>query len=252
LARENSDEVTINGGPMSLYKHIRNVWKNPKKNLGELWKQRLIKWRRENATTRIERPTRLDRARSLGYKAKPGFVIVRQRVLRGGHSRPTIRAGRRPKHFHQYLALRKSYQQIAEERVNRQFPNLAVLNSYLIAKDGKHAWHEVILVDPSHPHLVFATIAGAVLAGVEGNYELGEPVDKNLYGLDADQLRELKVERLPESPKEAVAAAQEGGLMKRVLGEVAFRWHVDQRMNDYRDNARLVHPTEFQVGIQRY
>ena len=136
---------------MGIYKHVRELWKKPKENLGDLYKQRLIQWRREGATVRIERPTRIDRARSLGYKAKQGFVVVRQRVLRGGRQRPQIRAGRRSKHYHQRFTLRKNYQQIAEERVQDKYHNLVVLNSYLLAKDGLHAWFEVILVDPEHP-----------------------------------------------------------------------------------------------------
>ena len=49
------------------------------------------------------------------------------------------------------MALQKSYQVIAEERVQRNFENLVVLNSYWVAQDGKYIWHEVILVDPAHP-----------------------------------------------------------------------------------------------------
>ena len=136
---------------MSLYKHIRNAWKKPKANMPELVRERLIKWRRENVTVKLERPTRIDRARSLGYKAKQGYVVVRQRVLRGGHTRPQIKAGRRPKRYGTRLTLRKNYQQIAEERAQKRFVNLVVLNSYWVAQDGKHYWYEIILVDPDHP-----------------------------------------------------------------------------------------------------
>ena len=62
---------------MGIYKYIKQLWKNPKKNNPELWKKRLIQWRREPVTIRIEKPTRLDKARELGYKAIKGFVIVR-------------------------------------------------------------------------------------------------------------------------------------------------------------------------------
>tara|TARA_Y100000034_G_C6687835_1_gene302708 strand:+ start:28 stop:606 length:579 start_codon:yes stop_codon:yes gene_type:complete len=136
---------------MSLYKHVRNLWKKPKANMPELVRERLIKWRRENVTVKIDRPTRIDRARSLGYKAKQGYIVVRQRVIRGGHTRPMIKKGRRPKRYGTRLTLRKNYQQIAEERAQRKFVNLIVLNSYQVAEDGKHYWFEVILVDPSHP-----------------------------------------------------------------------------------------------------
>jgi len=136
---------------MSLYKQVRELWKKPKKNMPELWRERLIQWRKEGSTVKLERPTRIDRARSLGYKAKQGFLVVRQRVPRGGHTRPQIKSGRRSKRSGIRLDLNKNYQQIAEERTQKKFLNLVVLNSYWVADDGKYYWYEVILVDPYHP-----------------------------------------------------------------------------------------------------
>ncbi|MFH1395767.1 MAG: 50S ribosomal protein L15e [archaeon] len=136
---------------MGLYQRVRELWKKPKQNMPELWRERLIEWRQDPSTLKIERPTRIDRARSLGYKAKQGFVIVRQRILRGGHTRPMIKKGRRPRNYGQRLSLRKGYQLIAEERVAKKFTNLTVLNSYYVSEDGKYYWYEIILVDPNHP-----------------------------------------------------------------------------------------------------
>ena len=138
---------------MSFYKYIRDIWKNPKKNLDELWSKRLVEWRKEPVTLRVDRPTRIDAARSLGYKAKQGYVLVRQRVIRGGKKRPDIKGGRRSKHNRQKKVLSKNYQWIAEERANKKFKNCEVLNSYYVGKDGKFAWYEVILVDKGHPSI---------------------------------------------------------------------------------------------------
>ncbi|MFW5865855.1 MAG: 50S ribosomal protein L15e [Nanoarchaeota archaeon] len=139
---------------MSMYKYIREAWKKPKNSLGDLRMKRLIEYRRQPTTLRIQRPTRLDRARSLGYKAKTGFIIVRQRVLRGGHMREKFKGGRRPKAYGRRKVVGKSYQQIAEERVARQYTNCEVLNSYYLDKDGKHYWYEVILVDRTNPNIL--------------------------------------------------------------------------------------------------
>ena len=46
-----------------------------KENAPEL-RARVIGWRKQNAITRIDRPSRLERARRLGYKAKQGIVVV--------------------------------------------------------------------------------------------------------------------------------------------------------------------------------
>jgi len=58
-----------------LYQYIGKMWKKPemRKNLK---RERLIEWRRETRFKKVEKPTRLDKARALGYKAKKGFIIT--------------------------------------------------------------------------------------------------------------------------------------------------------------------------------
>ena len=136
-----------------LYHYIAETWKRPYDGWhGELMKQRLIEWRRQPAVVRVDKPTRLDRARKLGYKAKQGVIVVRVRVRKGGLNRPRPRSGRRPKRMgvEGYTAW-KSLQLIAEERAQRKYRNLVVLGSYYVGEDGMYKWYEVIMVDPNHP-----------------------------------------------------------------------------------------------------
>lgn len=135
---------------MGIYSHFQQNFEQLRDNK-DLWRERMVAWRREPVSLRLDHPTRLDRARALGYTAKQGVFVVRQRVLRGGHKRPDIKGGRMPKNSRQRMELRKNYQLIAEERANIVFPNCEVLNSYELAKDGRHYWFEVIMVDPQHP-----------------------------------------------------------------------------------------------------
>ena len=132
---------------MGLYKYLRQTWKNPTL----LVRQKLIKFRKEPSILKIDRPTRLDRARSLGYRAKQGILVARVKIKRGGKIRPKFKGGRSPRKMRRKLVLDKNYQRIAEERANKKFHNFEVLNSYLIGKDAIHAWFEVILIDPHHP-----------------------------------------------------------------------------------------------------
>lgn len=135
------------------YKYIAEAWAKPEKSfVKELMRQRLIKWRRQSAIVRIEKPTRIDRARRLGYKAKQGFVIARVRVRRGGLRKKRPKAGRRPKRMgvKKYKPA-KSMRLIGEERTGKKFPNLEVLNSYWVAEDGRSKWFEIVMVDPHHP-----------------------------------------------------------------------------------------------------
>ncbi len=140
----------------SMYGFIRDAWKTPERSyVKSLMWQRLQIWRREPSVIRIERPTRLDRARNLGYKAKQGVITARVRTWRGGRRKQRPRGGRRTKHLGvNRLTARKSSQRIAEERAARKFPNLEVLNSYWVGQDGKSKWYEIILVDPSHPSIL--------------------------------------------------------------------------------------------------
>ena len=139
----------------SVYHYIADAWKSPEKTyVKELLWTRLIKWRKEPAVVRIEHPTRLDRARKLGYKAKQGYIIVRARVRKGGRRKSRPSRGRKPKHQGvSKITMRKNLQRIAEERAARKYPNLEVLNSYWVAEDGQHKWYEIIMVDPHHPQI---------------------------------------------------------------------------------------------------
>ncbi|MFO7872265.1 MAG: 50S ribosomal protein L15e [Candidatus Undinarchaeales archaeon] len=135
---------------MGFYKYLREAWKKPNT---ERQRERYIKWRAEPRFNRIERPTRLDRARALGYKAKDGFVLVRARIKRGGRKRPRPSKGRKPSKAGIYFTPGKNLQTIAEERVQRKYPNLEILNSYPVGKDGRYKFYEIILVDPNHPQI---------------------------------------------------------------------------------------------------
>jgi len=112
---------------------------------------RLIKWRRQAATHRVENPTKPHRASSLGYTSKQGVFIIRQRVIRGGRQREQFKAGRKSSNYGRRKVLNKSYQEVAENRVSAKHPNCEVIGSYDVGEDGAYKWFEVIVVDPDEP-----------------------------------------------------------------------------------------------------
>ncbi|MHA1199930.1 MAG: 50S ribosomal protein L15e [Candidatus Heimdallarchaeaceae archaeon] len=117
----------------SMYKYIGDFWKN--RNSPEfkaLMRQRIIQWRREGATERVERP--------------------RAKVRRGGRRKKRPVRGRKSRNMGvNKITPKKSIKLIAEERVARKYSNLEVLNSYWVGQDGRHKFFEIILVDPQHP-----------------------------------------------------------------------------------------------------
>ena len=152
MSEETTQQVRSVKGK-SMYSYIADAWKNPSESyLKELNKERRIAWRREENFVRIDKPTRLDKARNVGYKAKQGYVLVRGRVRKGSFGKRKIKAGRRAKRKGiLQITVGKSMQRIAEERAQKRFPNLEVLNSYWVGANGQYEWYEIILVDPAHP-----------------------------------------------------------------------------------------------------
>jgi len=126
------------------------MWKD---NSAEL-REKAILWRKQNAIIRIAKPSRISRARRLGYKAKQGIVVVRMRVGTGGMRKQRPRGGRRPKHLGvTRIKAAVSMKQVAERRVLERHRNMKLLGSYFLYKDGMHYWFEVILADPSHKRI---------------------------------------------------------------------------------------------------
>ena len=120
-----------------------------------LHRERLISFRKEKtAVVRVDKPTNIAKARALGYKAKKGVIVVRVRVRRGSGAHLRPKAGRRPKRMGVTKLTRKiNIRGIAELRASKKYENCEALNSYEIAKDGKHHYFEVILVNVSAPEI---------------------------------------------------------------------------------------------------
>lgn len=137
----------------SFYTYIRDEWQNlDEGEIQELQWRRMQDWRDESALERVERPTRLDRARSIGYKAKQGVVVVRARVRKGSARKSRPPRGRRSRNTGtQRITRDKNLQQIAEERTSRKYSNLEPIGSYWVGEDGDNKWFEVVLLDPDHP-----------------------------------------------------------------------------------------------------
>ncbi len=138
----------------SVYHHIGEAWKKPDTSFGTTNWERLVEWRAGESFERVEKPLRLDRARTLGYKAKQGVIVVRARVRRGGLNKSRWQGGHVPKKMGvKKITMKQNTQVIAEQRTAKHFPNLEVLNSYWVGADGKQHYYEVILVDPFHPSI---------------------------------------------------------------------------------------------------
>ncbi|MBM3304149.1 MAG: 50S ribosomal protein L15e, partial [Candidatus Aenigmarchaeota archaeon] len=128
-------------------------------------KKNTLAWRKQGTITRLDGPTDPARARRLGYKAKQGFLVVRVRVPKGGRKRPRPAGGRVPKKAGRFFTLNMGKQVVAEQKADRKFRNMRVLNSYSVGEDGIFRWFEVILADPALTGL-FSEMKGRSFRGL--------------------------------------------------------------------------------------
>ncbi len=162
---------------MGSYKYIEQTLQTQYKNNDERYKEKLIKWRTDPVMVSSERPSNLTRARRLGYKPKQGYTIVRVKIGKGRRRRRTPSGGRKPRHNYVYVQPGISHQAMAEQRVNRKYRNMEVLNSYWVGEDGTSKFYEVILIDPSKPSVnISAGIRqGRSFRGLTNSGQKGRP-----------------------------------------------------------------------------
>merc|ERR1712225_152319 len=147
---------TTNNGhvKMGAYAYLAELSNRKQSDVARfLSRVRCWNYRQLNVIHRATRPSRPDKARRLGYKAKQGFVVYRVRVRRGNRKKQVAKGatfGKRTNQGVNQLKFQRSLRSVAEERVARRCGGLRVLNSYWINQDGVYKYFEVILVDPSH------------------------------------------------------------------------------------------------------
>jgi len=139
---------------MGAYKYLEELWKKKQSDVMRfLSRVRTWEFRQLPAVHRASRPTRPDKARRLGYKAKQGYIVYRVRIKRGGRKRKVSKGicyGKPSTSGVKKIKASRNLKSVAEERVGRKFGSLRVLNSYWVTQDAVHKWYECILVDPMH------------------------------------------------------------------------------------------------------
>ncbi|MEA3437662.1 MAG: type I glutamate--ammonia ligase [Thermodesulfobacteriota bacterium] len=90
--------------------------------------------------------------------------------------------------------------------------------------------------DPAcNPYLTFAVMLHAGLDGIEKEYKIAEPMEKNLYHLSDVERKELGIESLPDSLGEAVLIAEQSELIKRALGDHVFTRFIELKKKEWED-----------------
>ena len=139
---------------MGAYKYLQELWRKKQSDvLRFVMRVRSWEYRQLPAVHRASKPSRLDKARALGFKQKQGYAVWRVRIRRGGRKRAIHKGIVFGKPVHQgirKLKKARSHRSVAEEKVGRRCSNTRVLNSYWVGQDAAYKFFEVIVVDPAH------------------------------------------------------------------------------------------------------
>merc|ERR1711881_587461 len=138
---------------MGAYKYQQELWRKKQSDtMRYILRVRTWQYRHQNSITRAQKPTRPEKARQLGYKAKQGYVVYRVRVRRGCRKRLAPKGATYGKPVNEgvnQLKFQRRIQSVAEERVGKKMGGLRVMNSYWVGQDSTYKYFEVVMVDPN-------------------------------------------------------------------------------------------------------
>lgn len=138
---------------MAAYKYLEALYRHKQSDVFRfLNRVRTWEYRQLPAVCRVNTPTRVEKARKLGYRAKPGYVCFRVRVRKGDKKRAVKKGIVYGKPRNAGVSQQKSFRslQVEAERIFERSAGkgLRTLNSYYVAKDGLYKYYEVLAVCP--------------------------------------------------------------------------------------------------------
>jgi len=93
--------------------------------------------------------------------------------------------------------------------------------------------------DPAcNPYLAFAVLLSAGLAGIEGNYDLPDPIEENIFQMTPEEKARRGITELPGNLYAAIRAVSQSELVKETLGDHMFEQFVRNKEIEW-DNYRI-------------
>jgi glutamine synthetase len=100
--------------------------------------------------------------------------------------------------------------------------------------------------DPAcNPYLAFAVMLAAGYEGIKQGYPLPDPVEENIFEMDAKKLKRKRIDILPASLLEALSIFKKSKLMREVLGDHVFNALIGNKTVEW-DRFRVA-VTDFEV-----
>ncbi len=114
-------------------------------------------------------------------------------------------------------------------------------------RSGKERATRIELRSPdpaTNPYLAFACILAAGLKGIENSYQLGEPIEENIFLMSEEKKTSLKIDTLPNSLENAVKELVGSELARETLGDHIFDKLIENKKIEW-DRYRM-HVSQFE------
>lgn len=99
--------------------------------------------------------------------------------------------------------------------------------------------------DPAcNPYLAFACMLTAGLDGIDKNYSLPEPVERDVYHMSVEEMKEFGVDCLPGSLIEAIEISENSRFLREALGEHIFNNLIMGKKIEWDEYRKRVHEYE--------
>jgi glutamine synthetase len=110
---------------------------------------------------------------------------------------------------------------------------------------GSSARIELRSIDSAaNPYLAFALVLAAGLAGIEGEYELPEGAEDDVWSLTERERQALGISPLPRNLDEAIHTMEQSDLAAETLGEHVFDFFLRNKRAEFEEYRRQVTPLE--------
>ena len=129
--------------------------------------------------------------------------------------------------------------------------NRSALVRVPLYKPGKEQATRIELRSPDpacNPYLAFSVMLAAGLEGIEKNYELPDPIEKDIYHLSDEEKQELGIKSLPGNLIQAIEKAEQSEVVRRALGDHIFFNFITSKKIEWNEYRTRVHPYE----LERY
>ena len=117
-------------------------------------------------------------------------------------------------------------------------------------KRGKSTRLELRSPDPAmNPYLAFAVIFQTCIDGIRNNIDPPRPIEKNLFQLSSNEIKQRKIKSLPRNMFTAIEEFEKSMVAKVALGEFLFSQFIYSKRKEWKDYRKQVTPWELKKYI---